>query len=76
MKKTLSFVLVVSLLAMTCTTAFADAANPFSIFGTDDRKIVSSTSGSNYSICKIYIEYSSAFAVIFGKIFNFDCIHQ
>lgn len=58
MKKTLSFVLVVSLLAMTCTTAFADAANPFSIFGTDDRKIVSSTSGSNYSICKIYIEYS------------------
>lgn len=29
MKKTLSFILVVALLAMTCTTAFADAANPF-----------------------------------------------
>lgn len=58
MKRMLSLILVFSMLTMTATTAFADSASPFSIFGKDDRKVVSSTSGLNYSICKIYIKYS------------------
>lgn len=58
MKKMLSLILVVTMLMMTATTAFADAASPFSIFGDDDRVRVSSTSGKNYSICKIKINYS------------------
>jgi len=58
MKKVLSFILVFAMITMTATTAFADSGAPFSIFGVDDREIVPSTSGSNYSICKIKIKYS------------------
>ena len=58
MKKMLSLILVAAMLMMTATTAFADPSSPFSIFGDDDRVPVTSTSGKNYSICKIKTVYS------------------
>lgn len=75
MKKLLSLILVFAMVAMTATTAFADTISPFSIFDGDDREEVPSTSGTNYSICKIYtlfddntIAYGTGFLISSTKV--------
>ena len=59
MKKKISMLIALTLILMTATTAFAGGEGivPYSIFGDDNRTAVSSTSGSNLSICKIKITF-------------------
>lgn len=68
MKKILSLVIAFAMVAMTAMTAFADTASPYSIFGKDNREKVTSTSGTNYSICKIYTTYTDG-SVSYGTGF-------
>lgn len=57
-KRTLSLLIALAMVLLSATTAFAGTCGTYSIFGDDDRTVVKSTSGSNYSICKIFITFS------------------
>ncbi|MCI8908654.1 MAG: trypsin-like serine protease [Angelakisella sp.] len=55
-KRTLSLLVALAMVLLSATTAFAGT---YSIFGDDDRTSVSTTSGTNYSICKIEITFDN-----------------
>ena len=64
-KRTLSLLVALAMVLLSATTAFAGT---YSIFGDDNRTSVSTTSGTNYSICKIEITYDTG-AVEYGTGF-------
>lgn len=66
----LSLIVAIVTVAMMATTAFASSVNPFSLFGDDDREPADSTSGSNYSICKIKITYPNSIKYGTGFLVN------
>lgn len=74
-KRTLSLLIALAMVLLSATTAFADTCGTYSIFGSDNRVKVNSSSGSNYSICKIKItfnngdvEYGTGFLISSTKV--------
>ncbi len=79
-KRTLSLLVALAMVLLSATTAFAGT---YSIFGDDNRVRVTSSSGSNYSICKIKItfdngdvEYGTGFLISSTEVVTAGhCLH-